>query len=30
MPETNDISYNKFRISAALSFLAAEQLLVFT
>lgn len=26
MPETNDISYNKFRISAALSFLAAEQL----
>ena len=26
MPETNDISYHKFRISAALSFLAAEQL----
>ena len=26
MPEANDISYNKFRISAALSFLAAEQL----
>lgn len=26
MPETNVISYNKFRISAALSFLAAEQL----